>query len=150
WRVSGPPIRRPGGATAFVVRLDEAHHYRVETDGAGTVHVVARIGPLCHSVAERTVPPGPLTLRIDVTTDVTLPPSVTDPKAVAPPGLRIGGPDTLHLGYETAGGDFEVLAALDGRYLTTEVAGGFTGRVVGMYATRGSAAFDWFGLRPAA
>ncbi|WP_329540127.1 glycoside hydrolase family 43 protein [Streptomyces sp. NBC_01358] len=139
----------PGGLGGLVVRLDEAHHYRVETDGAGTVHVVARIGPLCHSVAERTVPPGPLTLRIDVTTAVTLPPSVTDPKAVAPPGLRIGAPDTLHLGYETAEGGFEVLAALDGRYLTTEVAGGFTGRVVGMYATRGSAAFDWFGLRPA-
>lgn len=76
-------------------------------------------------------------------------PSVTDPGATAPPGLRVGGPDTLHLGYETAGGDFEILAALDGRYLSTEVAGGFTGRVVGMYATRGSAAFDWFGLRPA-
>lgn len=76
-------------------------------------------------------------------------PSVTDPGATAPPGLRVGGPDTLHLGYETAEGDFEILAALDGRYLTTEVAGGFTGRVIGMYAIRGSAAFDWFGLRPA-
>ncbi|MFD8341290.1 hypothetical protein ACFV2C_03245 [[Kitasatospora] papulosa] len=43
----------------------------------------------------------------------------------------------------------EVLAELDGRYLTTEVAGGFTGRVIGMYATRGEAAFDWFELRPA-
>lgn len=67
-------------------------------------------------------------------------------EAPPPPGLRAGGPDTLRLGYETDGGDFEILAELDGRYLTTEVAGGFTGRVFGMYATRGSAAFDWFEL----
>ncbi|MFD9928979.1 glycoside hydrolase family 43 protein, partial [[Kitasatospora] papulosa] len=60
-----------------------------------------------------------------------------------------GGPDTLRLGYETEDGHVEVLAELDGRYLTTEVAGGFTGRVIGMYATRGEAAFDWFELRPA-
>ncbi|MGW8692932.1 beta-xylosidase family glycoside hydrolase, partial [[Kitasatospora] papulosa] len=64
-------------------------------------------------------------------------------------GLRVGGPDTLRLGYETEDGHVEVLAELDGRYLTTEVAGGFTGRVIGMYATRGEAAFDWFELRPA-
>ncbi|MEU1367387.1 glycoside hydrolase family 43 protein [Streptomyces sp. NPDC005803] len=138
-----------GGLGGLAVRIDEAHHYRVESDGAGTVRVVARIGPLCRTVAEHAVPPGPSTLRIDVTTSVVLPPSVTDPAATAPPGLRVGGPDTFHLGYETDDGRFEVLAALDGRYLTTEVAGGFTGRVIGMYATRGSAAFDWFGLRPA-
>lgn len=139
----------PGGLGGLAVRLDEAHHYQVETDGTGLVRVVARIGPLCHTVAERAVATGPLTLRIDVTTTVVLPPSVTDPGATAPPGLRVGGPDTLHLGYETADGGFEILAALDGRYLSTEVAGGFTGRVIGMYATRGSAAFDWFGLRRA-
>ncbi|MGW1720577.1 beta-xylosidase family glycoside hydrolase, partial [Streptomyces sp. NPDC002156] len=63
-----------------------------------------------------------------------------------PPAHGAGGPDSLRLGYETDGGDFEILAELDGRYLTTEVAGGFTGRVFGMYATRGSAAFDWFEL----
>ncbi|MER5281399.1 glycoside hydrolase family 43 protein [Streptomyces sp. NPDC002809] len=139
----------PGGLGGLAVRLDEAHHYRLETDGSGMVRAVARIGPLCHTLAERALPPGPLTLRIDVTTTVVLPPSVSDPEAAVPPGLRIGGPDTLHLGYETAEGGFEILAALDGRYLSTEVAGGFTGRVIGMYATRGSAAFEWFGLRPA-
>ncbi|MFE0248599.1 glycoside hydrolase family 43 protein, partial [[Kitasatospora] papulosa] len=71
------------------------------------------------------------------------------PDAEAPSGPRVGGPDTLRLGYETADGLVVVLAELDGRYLTTEVAGGFTGRVIGMYATRGEAAFDWFELRPA-
>ncbi|MER5629163.1 glycoside hydrolase family 43 protein [Streptomyces nitrosporeus] len=138
----------------IVVRLDEAHHYRVEVTGEGAVRAVARIGPLTGTVAERALPPGPVTLRIDVTTAVDLPPTVTvrgaDPDADAlAAGLRIGAPDTLRLGYETADGSFEVLAELDGRYLTTEVAGGFTGRVIGMYATHGAPAFDWFELRPA-
>ncbi|MGW6681029.1 beta-xylosidase family glycoside hydrolase, partial [[Kitasatospora] papulosa] len=72
-------------------------------------------------------------------------PPAADPPSPSPPP----GPDTLRLGYETEDGHVEVLAELDGRYLTTEVAGGFTGRVIGMYATRGEAAFDWFELRPA-
>ncbi len=33
---------------------------------------------------------------------------------------------------------------LDGRYLSTEVTGGFLGRMIGMYAVGGEAAFDWF------
>ncbi|WP_225845897.1 glycoside hydrolase family 43 protein [Streptomyces sp. HPF1205] len=140
-----------GGRGGLVARLDEAHHYQVET-GGGTVRAVARIGPLSSVVAEHPVPAGPVTLRIDVTTTGVLPPTITSrtgPDEAVPAGLRAGGPDTLRLGYETPDGDFRVLAELDGRYLTTEVAGGFTGRVLGMYATGGSAAFDWFELRPA-
>lgn len=41
-------------------------------------------------------------------------------------------------------------AALDGRHLSTEVAGGFTGRVSGGYAASGTVHFDWFDYRPAA
>ncbi|MEV0233349.1 family 43 glycosylhydrolase [Nonomuraea sp. NPDC050786] len=37
-----------------------------------------------------------------------------------------------------------VLASLDGCSLSTEVAGGFTGRVIGMYAATGAVHFDWF------
>jgi hypothetical protein len=37
-----------------------------------------------------------------------------------------------------------VLADLDGRYLSTEVATGFTGRVIGLYVVAGTASFDWF------
>jgi hypothetical protein len=36
-----------------------------------------------------------------------------------------------------------VLASLDGRYLSTEVAGGFTGRVIGPYAVAGTIHVDW-------
>ena len=43
---------------------------------------------------------------------------------------------------------FTVLASLDGRYLSTEVAGGFTGRVVGLYAAAGTVHIDWFGYEP--
>ncbi|MET8174300.1 glycoside hydrolase family 43 protein [Streptomyces clavifer] len=141
-----------GGRAGLAVRLDDAHHYQVER-ADGVVRAVARIGPLCQTVAERSVPAGPVTLRIDIGTTDVLPPTVTvrgtPPEPAAPPGLRVGAPDTLRLGYETADGAFELLAELDGRYLTTEVAGGFTGRVIGMYATHGSAAFDWFELRSA-
>ncbi len=45
-------------------------------------------------------------------------------------------------------GAFRALGVLAGRYLSTEVAGGFTGRVIGMYAVGGDAAFDWFDYQP--
>jgi hypothetical protein len=74
--------------------------------------VIARIGPLRRRVAERPVPPGPLTLAITTRTDDT------------------GAPDLV--GFHV---DSELLAELDGRYLSTEVATGFTGRAIGMYVT---------------
>ncbi|WP_238412651.1 beta-xylosidase family glycoside hydrolase [Saccharothrix deserti] len=58
------------------------------------------------------------------------------------------GPDTLTFGVEEPDGTFTALGALDGRYLSTEVAGGFTGRVIGMYAAAGTVHFDWFDYEP--
>ncbi len=52
------------------------------------------------------------------------------------------------LGIEAPDGRFTALVALDGRYLSTEVAGGFTGRVIGMYAAEGTVHFDWFDYEP--
>lgn len=54
------------------------------------------------------------------------------------------GPDTVSLGVENEDGTIVDLAALDGRHLSTEVAGGFTGRVIGPYASAGTVHFDWF------
>jgi beta-xylosidase len=54
------------------------------------------------------------------------------------------GPDRVVLGFEDDRGAFREVADVDGRYLSTEVAGGFTGRVIGMYAIGGDATFDWF------
>ena len=60
----------------------------------------------------------------------------------SPAGQR-KGPDRLVLGVG-AGADFQELAAIDGRYLSTEVAGGFTGRVVGMEALGSNAVISRF------
>ncbi|MET3421287.1 beta-xylosidase [Actinoplanes tereljensis] len=126
-------IDAAGGVGGLAVRLDERHHYEVET-GDGETRVLARIGSVRTTVA--TVPASASCLRIDV---IATPSGDWDPLA---------GPDTVRLGIEHPGGEFEVLAELDGRYLSTEVAGGFTGRVIGMYATAGTVAFDWFDYSP--
>jgi hypothetical protein len=52
------------------------------------------------------------------------------------------------LGIEEPDGTSTVLGTLDGRYLSTEVAGGFTGRVIGLYAAAGTVHFDWFEYEP--
>ncbi|MER6007646.1 glycoside hydrolase family 43 protein [Nonomuraea angiospora] len=136
-------LLEPGEGTAGVsVRMDEAHHYDLEVQG-GLVRVVARIGPLRQCLAERPVPPGPITLALDIRTRDILPPSVISP-ADEPVGVDGRGPDTIAFS-----ADGTLLAELDGRYLSTEVATGFTGRVIGMYATEGSASFDWFDYQPA-
>jgi hypothetical protein len=100
--------------------------------------VFARIGPVRQCLARRTVEPGPVTLTVEVRTDSLVPPTGQEE-----PGVRAGGPDVVALGI-----DGVRLAELDGRYLSTQVAGGFTGRVVGMYVIEGSAAFDWFEYVP--
>ncbi|MEU7531899.1 glycoside hydrolase family 43 protein [Saccharothrix sp. NPDC042600] len=120
----------PGtGRAGLSVRLDETHHYDVEV-AAGRVEVVARIGPLRQTVAGADVPAGPVTLAVTT---------------------RLPEPDDGHLGPDLVG--FHVngtrLCELDGRYLSTEVATGFTGRVIGMYVTEGSASFEWFDYGPA-
>ncbi|MEQ8146651.1 glycoside hydrolase family 43 protein [Streptomyces sp. OP7] len=133
----------PGtGRGGLCVRLDEAHHYELEA-GDGEVRVVARIGPLRQTVARRPAPAGPLPLTVTVRTSDLVP---------ASPHLTDGGttgPDTLAFWLGDPGApDARPLAELDGRYLSTEVACGFTGRVIGMYATEGSVAFDWFEYVP--
>ncbi|QOV47486.1 glycoside hydrolase family 43 protein [Streptomyces chromofuscus] len=132
----------PGaGRAGLSVRMDDAHHYDLEVSG-GEAAVIARIGPVRQTVARHAVAPGPLTLTVDIRTTGVLAPTVTA-AAEAAPGIRAGGPDTI--GFSVGG---VRLAELDGRYLSTEVAGGFTGRVIGMYATEGRAAFDWFAHVP--
>ncbi|MEJ2857847.1 MULTISPECIES: glycoside hydrolase family 43 protein [unclassified Saccharothrix] len=118
------------GAGGLAVRLDEEHHYEIEASSGG-VRVIARVGPLKTVVASRAVPDGPLVLGVDVCARKTLSDART-------------GPDTISFGVEAPDGTFTALATLEGRYLSTEVAGGFTGRVIGVYAAEGTARFDWF------
>ncbi|UCM89809.1 glycoside hydrolase family 43 protein [Streptomyces marincola] len=123
-----------GGRGGLMVRLDERHHYAVEAV-PGEVRVLARIGTLRTAVAAHPVPEGPVVLRVET----AAPRDRDDPRT---------GPDVLLLGVEERDGSFTELAALDGRYLSTEVAGGFTGRVIGMYASAGTVHFDWFDYEP--
>ncbi|MFF3916440.1 glycoside hydrolase family 43 protein [Streptomyces sp. NPDC001852] len=122
-----------GGRGGLAVRLDEEHHYEIEA-ADGEVRVLARIGSLRTEVAARPVAAGAVVLGVEI---APLPPS----------GARTG-PDTLSFGIEEPDGTFTALAALDGRYLSTEVAGGFTGRVIGMYAAAGTVHFDRFDYEP--
>jgi len=114
-----------------VVRMDEAHHAEVAVVGDEVVARL-RVGPLERSVSK--VPgPGPVVLGIDV---------------VEHPDGFLGGPDLVRLGIEQPDGSLDVLLEVDGRYLSTEVAGGFVGRVVGLYAVGGTATFDGFAMMP--
>lgn len=124
-----------GGRGGIAVRLDEEHHYEVEVaDGLATA--VARIGPLRTVVGTLDVGPDPVVVRVSCEPVD----GGWDPRS---------GPDVVTLGVARDDAVVE-LARLDGRYLSTEVAGGFTGRVVGVYATAGTVAFDWFEIGPAA
>ncbi|MCT2084838.1 glycoside hydrolase family 43 protein [Microbacterium enclense] len=104
-------------AVSLRVRLDEQHWYEISLE-AGAVEVRARIGPLEASAGSGPAPGDVVTLvveAVDATHD---------------------GPDDLRFGLIDADGE-RWIAALDGRYVSTEVAGGFTGRVLGLRA-RGS------------
>ncbi|QQQ73990.1 glycoside hydrolase family 43 protein [Saccharothrix sp. 6-C] len=118
-----------GGTGGLAVRLDEEHHYEIEAT-AGEVRVLARVGSLKAVVASQAAPAGPLVLGVEVREEKTLRDART-------------GPDTLSFGIDGPDGTFTALATLDGRHLSTEVAGGFTGRVIGLYATSGAVHFDW-------
>ncbi|MFD7658215.1 glycoside hydrolase family 43 protein [Actinosynnema sp. NPDC059797] len=123
-----------GGSGGLALRLDERHHYAVEVHD-GQVNAYARIGPLRSLVG--TAPAGPGEVVLEVAIAETLSP--TDART---------GPDAVTLGVVQPDGALIELASLDGRYLSTEVAGGFTGRVIGMYATHGTLHFDWFDYEP--
>ncbi|MGW3354414.1 glycoside hydrolase family 43 protein [Streptomyces bungoensis] len=123
------------GRGGLAVRLDEEHHYEIEVS-QGEVRVLGRVGPLRTVVGSRPVPAGPVVLGVRV--------------SGTPMRDARTGPDTLTFGVEEQDGTFTELGALDGRYLSTEVAGGFTGRVIGMYAAAGTVHFDWFDYEPLA
>lgn len=90
------------------IRMDEDSHYEIGVAGS-KVLARARIGPLVQVVAEGDRPNGHVELSIEVV-----------------PGGN--GPDRIRLGIKGPGGGLDVLADLDGRYLSTEVCGGFIGR----------------------
>ncbi|MEV6712870.1 family 43 glycosylhydrolase [Lentzea sp. NPDC051208] len=105
------------GDARLVLRLDDRHRMSVEAHGDSLV-ARAVIGGLDDVLASMPLPRGPVRLCV---------------RAVAAPQGpdHTGGPDQVELGHLGPDG-FHRLGDLDGRYLSTEVAGGFTGRVVGV------------------
>jgi xylan 1,4-beta-xylosidase len=110
------------------LRLDDRHHYDVEVADGG-VHARAVIGPVSQTLASQPLTTGDVVLRIDT-------------RRNASPRAGASHPDRVTLGFEVDGEPVE-LACIDGRYLSTEVAAGFTGRVVGPYVGEGSLLVDW-------
>lgn len=105
----------PDGA-AVRVRMDDAHWYELRIAGDDAI-VEARVGPMT-TTWRRSTPGGDGLVSLTV-------------RAVDPSS---GGPDDLAFAVSRGGEEVSV-ARLDGRYLSTEVAGGFVGRVIGLRAT---------------
>lgn len=107
------------GSARLVLRSDDAHWVAVESTG-GAVSARAVVGPFDQVLGTADAPAGStVTLAI---------------RSSAPAQGMFGmtsTTDTLELGVIGADG-FQPIASLDGRYLSTEVAGGFTGRVIGV------------------
>ena len=106
------------------VLLDSAAHYDVAVQGDRVV-ARARIGGLESVLGSAPCPRGPVVLTVET-------------------GPDVHGPDAVSLGFTDDVGAAHTLAKLDGRYLSSEVTGGFLGRLIGMYTVGGNAAFEWF------
>jgi beta-xylosidase len=112
------------GVGGLSVRMDGRHHLDLSLDG-GQVSAVAQVGALRSVLGSLDVPPGDVVLEI---------------RAVASEGHFSStalGPDLLVAGV-VLGGEFIELGRLDGRYVSTEVAGGMTGRLAGVWCSTGS------------
>jgi alpha-N-arabinofuranosidase len=124
---------RAGDEAGLTVLMNERHHYEIGV-GAGSVpgerevFVRRRIGSLSAVVARAIAPAGPIRLTI------------------------LASADFYRFGFASGAGETTWLAGGETRYLSTEVAGGFTGVYFGLYAVSPTAAvhadFDWFGYEP--
>jgi hypothetical protein len=95
------------------VRIDRRHWYGIRVDDHAA-EAVSHVGEVEAVVGSCPLPSGAVTFRIR---------SVEATRE---------GPDDIELGIVDDAG-FTALACLDGRYLSTEVAGGFTGRMIGLW-----------------
>ena len=123
------------GQGGLALRYDENHWVALEARGAldgVTVVATASISGM-QQQWEASLPRGDVRLRME-----TLPVAGFSPELL--------GGERIRLLAESADGDV-LLAELDGRYWSAETAASFTGRVVGLCATQGSAAFRDFRYR---
>ncbi len=113
-----------GGEGRLLLRIDDFHWYGLTYDGH-TVEASVTIGPIVHVLGQWNPPAGAVpTLRL----------AAKAPRPL-PHGISLE-PDLIELS-ASVGDTAYSFGELDGRYLSTEVAGGFTGRVFGVQALRG-------------
>jgi hypothetical protein len=109
------------GVGGLSVRIDARHAVDLECSD-GRVRAVWAIGDIRHVLGEADLSDGELELRL-------LPDETHS--------FFLGrGPDVVVAGL-VRDGDFTELGRVDGRYLSTEVAGGMTGRLVGVWSAGG-------------
>lgn len=114
------------GSARVLLRLDDDHWYGV-TVGGGRAEAVLAVGPAVATVGVTELPdPGAVTVRLRV----SLPPW-PHPFGASPV------PDLVELTLVRPDGTMHTFGEFDGRYLSTEVAGGFTGRLWGVHVLEG-------------
>ncbi|GAB3318452.1 glycoside hydrolase family 43 protein [Geodermatophilus aquaeductus] len=118
-------VRASSGVGGLTLRIDARHHLDLEVDG-DRVRAVAQVGALRSVLGEAEVVPGE-----DVVLEMRTLPGEGHFSSTAL------APDVLVAGLVGAGG-FAELGRLDGRYVSTEVAGGMTGRLGGLWCSRGT------------
>jgi hypothetical protein len=111
-----------GGSGRLLVTLDDRHWYGVGVDGPDVVFQ-ARAGELGLRQVLGPRPVGPATVSLTCSAEPNLGP--------------LAGPDRLTASLDVDG-HVVTGPSVDGRYLTTEVAGGFTGRMLGVEVTSGA------------
>lgn len=111
---------RTSGSARFALRMDEAHWYGFELHDA-SVEAVVHIGPATTELCRVAREPGDsAVLRL---------------RARTPQGDMFrpaDQPDLIEMSVVLSDDTEQQLAEIDGRYLSTEVAGGFTGRVLAL------------------
>ncbi|HEU5130339.1 MAG TPA: family 43 glycosylhydrolase [Glycomyces sp.] len=107
------------GSGRLRLLIDDRHWYEVVFED-GRVRAEARVGDLGHELGAEACPGPTAVLRIEAVAPET--------EGVSPTSI---GPDEVVLSFGGGDGRRE-LGRLDGRYLSTEVATGFTGRVLAL------------------
>jgi xylan 1,4-beta-xylosidase len=131
-------LRDLTGRVRFQVRMDEAHWYGV-TVGEDAVDASVRIGP-----AETTF----AAVSRDSASPVTVRIRAQEP--AAQPFRPAAEVDIVSLALVLPDGTEHVFAEMDGRYLSTEVVGGFTGRTIGVEVLDGEAVVERIAYRSGA
>jgi hypothetical protein len=120
WRTTAT-INPAHGRGRLILRLDDRHWFAVEADSRAVSAVVA-IGGV-------RVVLGSIARQPETFSKLTI--SSTDPQPPCDEAV-----DVIEMSY-AVGSTVSTLGRFDGRYLSTEVAGGFTGRVVGVEVVEG-------------